>query len=171
MDYKIKDLETTFDGEITENLGNNEYVIKINDNKHQIKILKMDSKGIEFVLDQKYHRAKYLENSTNEMNIIIDNVPIIINMHADLDKIVFKNSGGSGSSSDAQITLKSQIPGKVFSIAVQEGDSVKQGDVICTLESMKMQVSVKSHKNGFIKSIKVKVGGTVAKNDIVAEIE
>lgn len=170
MDYKIKDIEKTFDGGIIENLGNNEYVIKINDNKHQIKILKMDSKGIEFLLDQKYHRAKYLENSTNEMNIIIDNVPITINMHTNLDKIVYKHSGGSGAS-DSQLTLKSQIPGKVVSIAVQEGDSVKQGDVICTLESMKMQVAIKSHKNGSIKSIKVKIGGTVAKSDIVAEIE
>ena len=170
MDYKIKDIEKRFDGRIIENLGNNEYVIKINDNTHQIKILKMDSKGIEFVLDQKYHRAKYLENSTNEMNLIIDNVPITINMHTDLDKIVYKHSGGSGAS-DSQLTLKSQIPGKVVSIAVQEGDSVKQGDVICTLESMKMQVAIKSHKNGSIKSIKVKIGGTVAKSDIVAEIE
>ncbi|GKS67112.1 hypothetical protein YTPLAS73_06590 [Nitrosarchaeum sp.] len=170
MDYKIKDIEKTFDGEIVENLDNNEYVIKINDDKHQIKILTMDSKGIEFVLDQKYHRAKYLQNSTNEMTLIIDNLPVTINMHTDLDKIVYKHSGGSNSS-DAQLTLKSQIPGKVVSIAVQEGDSVKQGDVICTLESMKMQVAIKSHKNGSIKSIKVKIGGTVAKNDIVAEIE
>lgn len=170
MDYKIKDIEKTFDGRITENLGNNEYVIKINDNDHQIKILKMDSKGIEFVQDQKYHRAKYLENSTNEMNLVIDNVPVLLNMHTNFDAIVFKNSGGS-SSGDTQLSLKSQIPGKVVSIAVHEGDSVKQGDVVCTLESMKMQVAVKSHKTGSIKSIKIKIGGTVAKNDIVAEIE
>jgi len=32
MDYKIKDIEKRFDGRIIENLGNNEYVIKINDN-------------------------------------------------------------------------------------------------------------------------------------------
>ncbi|MBA0908144.1 MAG: acetyl-CoA carboxylase biotin carboxyl carrier protein subunit [Nitrosarchaeum sp.] len=170
MDYKIKDIEKIFVGDIIENLGNNEYVIKINADKHQIKILKMDSKGIEFILDQKYHRAKYLENLTNEMNLIVDNVPITINMHPDLDKIVFKNSGGA-KSFDTQITLKSQIPGKVVSITVQEGDSVNQGDVICTLESMKMQVAVKSHKSGSIKSIKIKVGGNVAKNDVIAEIE
>ena len=170
MDYKIKDIEKIFDGGITENLGNNEYLIKINSNEHHIKILKMDSKGIEFALDQKYHRARYLENSTNEMNLIIDNVPITLNMNTKFDEIVFKNSGGS-SSIDTQLTLKSQIPGKVVSIAVKEGDSVKQGDVVCTLESMKMQVSVKAHKAGSIKSIKIKVGGTVAKNDIVAEIE
>ena len=130
----------------------------------------MDAKGIEFVLDQKYHRAKYLENSTNEMNLVIDNVPVTINMHTNFDEIVYKNSGGGGAG-NAQLALKSQIPGKVVSIAVNEGDSVKQGDVICTLESMKMQVAVKAHKDGAVKSIKIKEGGAVAKGDMIAEIE
>ena len=67
--------------------------------------------------------------------------------------------------------LKSQIPGKVVSIAVNEGDSVNTGDVVCTLESMKMQVAVKAHKAGSIKSIKIKEGGSVAKGDLIAEIE
>ena len=88
MDYKVQDVETAFSGEIAESLGNNEYIIKINNNDHQIKILTMDSKGIEFLLDQKYHKAKYLENTTNEMNLVIDNVPITINMHTKFDEIV-----------------------------------------------------------------------------------
>ncbi|MFB5606794.1 MAG: acetyl-CoA carboxylase biotin carboxyl carrier protein subunit, partial [Candidatus Nitrosomaritimum yanchengensis] len=159
-----------FVGEITENLGNNEYIIKINGNDNQIKILNMDAKGIEFLLNQKYHKAKYLGNTTNEINLVIDNVPIIINQHTNFDEIVYKNSGGGGAE-NAQLALKSQIPGKVVSIAVQEGDSVNQGDVVCTLESMKMQVAVKAHKAGSIKSIKIKDGASVAKGDVIAEIE
>ena len=170
MNYKIQDIEKSFDGNITENLGNNEYVIKINDDEHKLKILNMNSNGIEFILDQKYHRAKYLEQSTNQMNLVIDNTPITLNTNSHFDEIVYKNTGG-GSSGDAQLSLKSQIPGKVVSIAVAEGDSVKKGDVICTLESMKMQVGVKAHKDGTVKSIKIKEGGTVAKGDAVAEIE
>ena len=170
MDYKIQDLEKSFDGKIIENLGNNEYVIKINDNEHKLSIIGMTSKGIEFILDQKYHRAKYIEQSTNEMNLVIDNVPIILNIHSHFDKVVYKNTGGSGSG-DAALSLKSQIPGKVVSIAVAEGDSVSKGDVVCTLESMKMQVAIKAHKDGSIKSIKIKEGGTVAKGDPVADIE
>ncbi|MBA4717863.1 MAG: acetyl-CoA carboxylase biotin carboxyl carrier protein subunit [Nitrosopumilus sp.] len=170
MDYKIPDIEKSFEGKITENLGNNEYVIKINDNEHKLKIIKMSSKGIEFILDQKYHRAKYLEQSTNEMNLVIDNVPITLNINTHFDEIVYKNTGG-GSTGDSQLALKSQIPGKVVSIAVTDGDSVKKGDVVCTLESMKMQVAVKAHKDGVIKSIKVKKTGTVAKGDVIAEIE
>jgi len=170
MDYKIQDLEKSFDGKIVENLGNNDYVIKINDNEHALKILTMDSKGIEFILDQKYHKAKYLEQSTNEMNIVIDNVPIVLNLHTHFDKVVYKNSGGAGAG-NAQIGLKSQIPGKVVSISISEGDSVQKGDVVCTLESMKMQVAIKAHKDGVVKTIKVKETGTVAKGDVVAEIE
>ena len=170
MDYKIPDVEKSFDGKIIENLGNNEYVIKINDNEHNLKILTMNSKGIEFILDQEYHRAKYLEQSTSEMNLVIDNVPITINTNSHFDEIVYKNSGGGGTGS-AQLGLKSQIPGKVVSIAVSDGDSVKKGDVVCTLESMKMQVAIKAHKDGVVKNIKVKETGTVAKGDVIADIE
>ena len=39
MDYKISDVEKSFNGKIVENLGNNDYVIKINDKEHQLRIL------------------------------------------------------------------------------------------------------------------------------------
>lgn len=170
MDYKIQDIEKSFNGKLVANLGNNDYVIKINDNEHKLKIITVNSKGIEFILDQKYHKAKYLEHTTNEMNIVIDNVPVVINLHTHFNEVVYKNTGGAATG-NAQLALKSQIPGKVVSISVAEGDSVKKGDVVCTLESMKMQVSVKAHKDGVVKLIKVKETGTVAKGDVIAEIE
>lgn len=170
MDYKISDVEKSFDGKIVENLGNNDYVIKINDKEHQLRILSMDAKELEFVLDQQYHKAKYLETATNEINLVIDNVPITLNMNTHFDEVVFKNSGGSGAGG-AQTALKSQIPGKVVSIAVTEGDSIKKGDVVCILESMKMQVAVKAHKDGAVKNLKVKEGATVAKGDIITDLE
>ena len=95
MNYKIQDIEKSFEGKIIENLGNNDYVIKINDNEHKLKIITMNSKGIEFILDQKYHKAKYLEESTSEMNIVIDNVPIIINRNTHFDEVVYKITGGA----------------------------------------------------------------------------
>ena len=104
------------------------------------------------------------------MSIVIDLVPITHNKNSHFDEVVFKNSGGGGSGG-IQLTLKSQIPGKVVSIAVAEGDSVKKGDVICTLESMKMQVAVKAHKDGVVKNTKIKEGATVAKGDVITDLE
>lgn len=170
MEYQIEDIEGTFNGEIIENSGNSEYIIKINDREQNLKILNMDTSGIEFILDQKYHKVKYLESTTSKMNLVVDGIPMTLNLHANLDEIVYKLSGGA-EVSDSQLTLRSQIPGKVISIAVEEGANIKKGDNVCVLESMKMQVGIKSHKDGTIKSIKVKQGGTVAKNDVIAEIE
>ena len=48
--FKIQEIEKSFDGKIIENLGDNDYIIKINDNEHKLKIISMNSRGIEFIL-------------------------------------------------------------------------------------------------------------------------
>lgn len=170
MECKIEDIEGTFNGEIIENYGNNEYNIKLNNKEQNLKIINMDSKGIEFLLDQKYHKVKYIDSTTSKQNLLVNGIPIIINLHASLDEIVYKNSG-TGGTIGSELALRSQIPGKVVSITVNEGVEIKKGDKVCVLESMKMQVSIKSHKDGTVKKIKIKEGATVAKNDVIAEIE
>nr|AIF12464.1 biotin/lipoyl attachment domain-containing protein [uncultured marine thaumarchaeote KM3_55_H11] len=170
MEFKLEDIEETFNGEIINKISNNEYLIKIQDKEHHLQILNINSSGMEFVLDNHFHSVYYIENQTAEMKIIVDGIPLTINMHTKLDEIVYKNAGGADVGS-AQINLRSQIPGKVVSIEVTVGDKVKKGDVVCVLESMKMQVSVKSHKDGEVKNLKIKEGNSINKNDILAEIE
>jgi biotin carboxyl carrier protein len=170
MEFKLEDIEETFNGEIVNRISNNEYLIKIQDKEHHIQILNINSRGMEFVLDNHYHSVNYVENQTAEMKIVLDGVSLTINMHSKFDEVVYKNVGGSDVGS-VQINLRSQIPGRVVSIGVKIGDKVKKGDVVCVLESMKMQVSVKSHKDGEVKNLKIKEGNSVNKNDILAEIE
>ena len=170
MEFKLEDIEETFNGEIINEISNNEYLIKIQGKEHHLQILNINSSGMEFVLDNNFHSVNYVEKQTAEMKIVVDGVPLTINMHTKLDEIVYKNTGGADVGS-AQINLRSQIPGKVVSIEVTIGDKVKKGDVVCVLESMKMQVSVKSHKDGEVKNLKIKEGNSVNKNDILAEIE
>ena len=170
MEFKLEDIEETFNGEIINEISNNEYLIKIQDKEHHLQILNINSSGMEFVLDNNFHSVNYVEKQTAEMKIVVDGVPLTINMHTKLDEIVYKNTGGADVGS-AQINLRSQIPGKVVSIEVTIGDKVKKGEVVCVLESMKMQVSVKSHKDGVVKNLKIKEGNSVNKNDILAEIE
>ena len=170
MKFKLENTGETLDGTLVKSLGNNEFVIKIGNNERNLKIIDMGHDKIEFVLDNSFHSAKYLENSTSKITVVIDGVKLTFNKRPDLDKIVYKNSGME-SATDSQVSLKSQIPGRVVSINVSQGDNVKKGDIVCVLESMKMQVSIKSHKDGVVKSLKVKQGASVAKNDVLAEIE
>ena len=170
MEFKIENLEIMFNAEIVQNLGNSEYIIKVQEKERTLKILSITSNKIEFMLDNSYHVAKYLDNNTAKMTLVVDGVQITFDKHSELDKIVYKNSGAE-SGDDSQVSLRSQIPGRVVSINANVGESVKKGDVLCVLESMKMQISIKSHKDGLIKSIKIKQGASVAKNDVLMEIE
>ena len=170
MKFKLENTDETLDGEIIKPLGNNEFVLKIKGKERHLKILNISHEKIEFMLDNEYHIAKYLESSTSKITIVVDGVKITFNKRPDLDKIVYKNSG-MDSTTDSQISLKSQIPGRVVSVNVAVGDKVKKSDVVCVLESMKMQVSIKAHKDGIVKTLKIKQGASVAKNDVLVEIE
>ena len=54
MEFKLEDIEETFNGEIVNKISNNEYLIKIQDKEHHIQILDINSRGMEFVLDNHY---------------------------------------------------------------------------------------------------------------------
>ncbi len=170
MKFKSENTNETLEGEIIKSLGNNEFVLKIKGKERTLKILNMSHEKIEFMLDNGFHVAKYLENSTAKITIVADGIKITLNKRPDLDKIIYKNSGME-STTDSQVFLKSQIPGRIVSVNVSAGDKVKKGDVVCVLESMKMQVSIKAHKDGTIKTLKIKQGASVAKNDVLVEIE
>lgn len=170
MEFKIENLGNKYDADIIQRLGNSEYLIKIQGKERNLKILNMTSDKIEFMLDNSYHTAKYLDNTTAKMTLVVDGIQVAFDKHSELDKIVYKTSGADASV-DSQINLRSQIPGRIVSINASVGDKVKKGDVICILESMKMQVSIKSHKDGIIKVVKIKQGASVAKNDVLVEIE
>lgn len=67
-------------------------------------------------------------------------------------------------SGEGQI-VRAPMPGKVLSIVVAVGDSLSEGDTVCTLEAMKMEMPISSTVSGAVKSIHAKVGDTVAYDD------
>jgi biotin carboxyl carrier protein len=68
-------------------------------------------------------------------------------------------------------TIKAPLPGKILSVAVKEGDSVKKDDLLLVMEAMKMENSINSSTAGVVKSIKVAAGESVLQDDILIEIE
>ncbi|NNH69664.1 biotin/lipoyl-binding carrier protein [Nocardia uniformis] len=58
----------------------------------------------------------------------------------------------------------------VFQIVASEGDSVKEGDTLVILESMKMEIPVVAEGPGTVASINVKPGDVIQKGDVIAVI-
>jgi glutaconyl-CoA/methylmalonyl-CoA decarboxylase subunit gamma len=69
------------------------------------------------------------------------------------------------------VAVKSPLPGTIVSVLVNDGDTVKLGQKLLTMEAMKMENNVIAEKDGIVRSIKVKPGDSVLQNDVLLEIE
>ncbi len=71
----------------------------------------------------------------------------------------------------ARETVEVPITGKIISVNVKVGDQVKEDDVLCVLESMKMENPIVSTVGGTVVEIGVKVDQLVKAGDTIAIIE
>ncbi|NPA60203.1 MAG: biotin attachment protein [Epsilonproteobacteria bacterium] len=68
------------------------------------------------------------------------------------------------------IEIKALLPGSVWKITTNPGQSVNEGDVIMILESMKMEIDVVAPKGGVLKTINVATNDKVVEGQVVAVI-
>ena len=68
-------------------------------------------------------------------------------------------------------TISSTIPGKIVSIAVEEGDIVAEGDVVMILEAMKMQNEIQAPLSGSVTAVNCKPGDSIEANSPLVIIQ
>ena len=71
----------------------------------------------------------------------------------------------------AQEIIEVPLTGKIVSVNVKPGDTVKEGDTLCLLESMKMENPILAPVNGTIIQIGVTVDQVVKFGETIAIIE
>ena len=65
------------------------------------------------------------------------------------------------------VQVKSPLPGSVIKVLVAEGQAVKKGDTLLTLESMKMENAIMAEADGTVKQIAVTPGQNVMQDDLL----
>ena len=68
------------------------------------------------------------------------------------------------------VEIKALLPGSVWKIVANPGQSLNEGDVIMILESMKMEIDVVAPTGGVLKSINVATNDKVVEGQVVAVI-
>jgi acetyl-CoA/propionyl-CoA carboxylase biotin carboxyl carrier protein len=79
-----------------------------------------------------------------------------------------KSAGGASASSES---LPSPLQGTVLKVAVEQGSSVEEGDLICVIEAMKMENEIAAHRSGKVTALNVAEGAAVSSGDVLAVIE
>ncbi len=63
------------------------------------------------------------------------------------------------------------MPGVVATVAVSAGQEVKEGDLLLTIEAMKMETGLHAERDGKVKAVHVQPGGQIDAKDLLVELE
>ncbi|MFA9501675.1 acetyl-CoA carboxylase biotin carboxylase subunit [Natrinema sp. H-ect1] len=83
--------------------------------------------------------------------------------------------GGAAGGDDAELAaagaVTAEMQGTILSVAVEEGDEVAAGDVLCVLEAMKMENDVVASTGGTVRSVPISAGDSVDMGDTLVTLE
>ncbi|MFN3718609.1 MAG: urea carboxylase [Rhizobium rhizophilum] len=88
----------------------------------------------------------------------------------------FQVDDGAGVSLDGDIPegcfgVESAVPGNVWKLLVEEGQSVQAGDTLAIIESMKMEITVTAHAAGKVRDLRAGPGRNVKAGDVLVVLE
>ena len=182
-----KVLELT-DADETKSLGHWEKILKeegIETTEENIFIAAAcQEKGITFLKGEAEVNVRKISEMTTEENgnmaagnytVVVDGQQFSVQVAEGTGDIqVVAANGESAAPSTAAtgvgIDIKALLPGAVWKIVANPGQSVQEGDVLLILESMKMEIDVVAPKGGVVKSINVAVNDKVVEGQVVAVI-
>lgn len=67
--------------------------------------------------------------------------------------------------------VESAVPGNVWKLLVEEGQSVQAGDTLAIIESMKMEITVTAHAPGRVRNLRAGPGRNVKAGDVLVILE
>jgi len=142
-------------------IGERQYTIEINRDDqiaidgaaYPIDLRAIDEATFSLLIDNASHEA-LVESTNGEIQILLRGRLYTARVEDERASRLSRSAGvlhtGSG-----EVTLKSPMPGLIVSVVVNEGQTVKKGQTVIVLESMKMENELKAPRDGTITSIKV----------------
>jgi acetyl-CoA/propionyl-CoA carboxylase biotin carboxyl carrier protein len=82
-----------------------------------------------------------------------------------------RSSGGHGGGAASGDALTAPMQGTIVKIAVEDGQTVEQGETVVVLEAMKMEQPIAAHKSGVVSGLGAQIGATVTSGTVLAEIK
>lgn len=70
----------------------------------------------------------------------------------------------------SSVTLSSPMQGTIVKVAVEDGATVAEGDLVVVLEAMKMEQPLKAHRAGVVSSLTAIVGSSVTAGALICDI-
>ncbi len=135
-------------------------------------------KKFKFIINGSSYEVSVEETAKNVAEIEVNGTPFTVEIQKpDVDSpLIIKTPGKVDpikvpEKTISEVAIKSPLPGSISKILVGEGQTVKRGDVLLTMESMKMENNVVAEEDGVVKKLNVTVGQSVMQGDLLLDFE
>ncbi len=136
-------------------------------------------KSFQFTIDGRKYETTVNEIEDNVAEVTVNGTVFHVEIdqmkHATSIKPAAPKAAAAAAPRAAQpagtVVVKSPLPGSIVKVVAAAGQAVKKGDLLLTMESMKMENQVTSEYDGTIKSVLVQPGQNVMQDDKLVEIE
>jgi acetyl-CoA/propionyl-CoA carboxylase biotin carboxyl carrier protein len=91
--------------------------------------------------------------------------------HAELARRRRERSRDGAHHSAAREAVVSPMQGTVLAVEVQDGDEVREGQVVCVVEAMKMENEITAHRPGVVSGLSVAEGEPVSTGQVICVVE
>ncbi len=155
------------DKEFTLNLEEkvkNDILVSLGKREYHVSVEFLSSDEILLNIDGKIHNVIINSNSSSHS----------VYVNGRFFKIEKKSASqilGKKGAKPKKRNVKTSMPGRIVKVFVEEGEEVKEGQVVLVLEAMKMQNEIKSPQPGIITKINPAAGDSVEAGSLLFSIE
>lgn len=144
---------------------NDRYRMTVGENSYEVDASPLSEGLFSMVIDGRSILVHTARDEQNRM-VCIGGVPYSLAYPSD-DYSADGGAGGGGGDG----VIATPMPGKIVTVHVKEGDTVKKDQPLIVVESMKMQNDILSDVNGVVKKIHFKAGDQASFGEPLVEIE
>ncbi|MBQ8761483.1 MAG: biotin/lipoyl-binding protein [Bacteroidales bacterium] len=139
----------------------------INGQSYEVLLSQNGSRMSKVIINGMMETIFISETSDNNYRVHLKGLDFICRRRDELnDAKDYSNNESKGN----DLSYYSPMPGKVIKVNVKEGDAVKEGDVLCVVEAMKMENNIKAMTSATVKKVYVDEGEKVDVKNILIEL-
>jgi biotin carboxyl carrier protein len=140
-----------------------ELEISIDGENHRIEVVRLDRDEIVFRFGGELIRARCAADKERRVVHCAGSFPVAFSR----DDGTRKKKVGAGHGGGLEATMHSQV----IAVAAVVGARVARGEVLVTLEAMKMEMRIAAPFSGTVKNVSCKAGEVVERGRVLVEIE
>lgn len=179
-EYKILINGTPYEVEIVKQAGA-PFSVKVNGKPAEIKVENINYKApFSVEMRENVYKVELTKiDKASPFLVKVNSIPFNVKLEMPARKILSRVSEPSVSvvvketirRTVEEGAVTAPMAGKIVSVRVKEGDSVKLGEVLCVLEAMKMENEITAPKAGSIQEIRASEGMPVNEGTILVVIK